>query len=214
MNRVFSILTAATAFSALASPALAGGGCIGNCYQRVAHPPVYRQVAEQVMVRPSATHAEVVPAQLGTVAERVVLSHGHVAARTIPAQYGTVAETVQTSPGGKVWQVTRDAHGREIGCWVYTKPTYSTYHRTVMTRPAQTFHDVVPPVYGTRERTVVVRPQHTILHTSPAVYQTQVRQEMVQPASESWQPAARPSYGHAYHPRGHYQHRRPIHARY
>ena len=215
MHRSFQVFLATAAFAASAAAAQAGGACTGNCYQKVVNPPVYRDVAEQVMVRPAQTHAEIIPAQLGSVSERIVVSPGHAIARTIPAQYGTVGETVQTSAGGKVWQVTRDHHGREIGCWVYVKPAYATQYRTVMVRPAATVHDFVPPVYGTRERTVVVRPAQTVYHTAPAVYQTHTRQEMVQPASASWQPVGRPAYQHQSH--GHHQGyhpRRPLHYKY
>jgi hypothetical protein len=171
------------------SVAQAGGqpGCT-TCYQKVVHPAQYRTVPETVQVRPAQTIAHTTPAQYGAVHERVLVRPGHTVAREIPAQLGTVAEQVMVSPARKEWQVTVDAHGNKIGCWVKVPAQYAVQHRTVVVRPAQVVHEHVAPVYETRARHVMVRPAQVHHQVIPAEYATRHRTEMVAPASASWQP--------------------------
>jgi hypothetical protein len=188
-------LTAAALGLSLAS-AEAGGGC-KTCYKEVVTPPVYRSVTEQVLVRPAQTVAHTTPAQYGVVHERVVLRPAQTVARHIPAVTQTVAETVMVAPARKEWQVTVDAHGRKIGCWVKVPAQYATQHRTVVVRPASVAHEVIPAVYGTQARTVMVRPALVHHQVIPAEYGVRHRTEMVSPGSAHWQPI-----GH----RGHHRH--------
>ncbi|MGL5114648.1 MAG: hypothetical protein ACRC7G_09335 [Beijerinckiaceae bacterium] len=189
-------LSAAAMVMAAVTPAAAGGqGCV-NCYQKVVSPPVYRTVHETVQVRPAQTVAHVSPAQYGTVHEKVVVRPGHTIARTIPAEHGVVAETVMVSPARKEWQVTVDAHGRKIGCWVTVPAQYATHHRTVVTRPASVVHHHVPAVYGVRAHTVVTRPSQVHHQVIPAEYATRQRHEMVAPPTASWQPIGGRGYRH------------------
>jgi hypothetical protein len=176
--------------------AQAGGGC-KTCYEKVVHPPTYRTVAEQVLVRPAQTVAHTTPAQYGTVHEKVMVRPAQTVARHIPAVMGSVAETVMVSPARKEWQVTVDAHGRKIGCWVKIPAQYATQHKTVIVRPAQTVHEVIPAQYGVQARTVMTRPAQVHHQVIPAEFATRHRTEMVSPASASWQPI-----GH----RGHHRH--------
>ena len=182
--------------SVLAVPALlvslgaaeAGGQGCATCYEKVVHPAQYRTHAETVMVRPQRTIAHATPAEYATVHERVMVRPATTHARHIPAEVGVVAERVMVSPPGKVWQVTIDAHGRKIGCWVPTPAQYAVQHRHVVVRPAQVVHETVPAEYGVQARQVMVRaPQlhHQVMH---AEYATQHRVEMVAPATSSWQP--------------------------
>ena len=129
---------AAGALVAVAGPAMAGGyGCGGGagCYRETTLAPVY-----------------------GTVSERVLLSPPRTYDVVTPAEYGSVSETVQVSGGGRVWQVSHDAHGNRVGCWVDVPPRYETRHRTVMLRQATSEPHTVPAVYGSREQTVLVEP--------------------------------------------------------
>lgn len=171
--------------------AVAGGsGCV-NCYEKVVTPPVYRTVHETVVVRPAQTVAHVTPAQYGTVHEKVVVRPAHTVARTIPAEMGTVAETVMVSPARKEWQVSVDAHGRTVGCWVVIPAQYATRHRHVVVRPAQVVHQHVPAIYGTQARTVMTRPAAVHHQVIPAEYATRQRHEMVAPATAGWAPIGR-----------------------
>ncbi len=118
---------------AAASPALAGGCGGSQCYRE-----------------------EYTPAQYETVQEKVLLRAPRTYARVIPAEYGQVSETVMVSPGGRTWQVTRDAHGRAVGCWIDVPPRYATRQRTVQVSAEQVVPVAVPAVYGTRSHTVQI----------------------------------------------------------
>jgi hypothetical protein len=147
----FALLPLVGALTALAAPAALAGGdptCL-TCYRHVVQPPVYGTVAEQVMVQAPRTYAE-----------------------TIPGDYQTVSETVMVAPARKVWQVTRDAYGNLVGCWVETPARYAVQHRQVM-----------------------IRPPSVVRHTSPAVYATQHRQVLVQPARSGWEPVGAAASG-------------------
>ncbi len=150
-----SVLVAASGVSLLTTAAMAGGVGCTDCFRHVSSPPVYGSVAESVMVR----------------APRTV-------AHTVPGHYQTVAEKVMVSPPRRVWQVTRDAHGHKVGCWVSIPGQYATYHRQVMVQPPRVVHQTVPAIYATHQRTVLVRP-----------------------ASSGWQPIGRHSHG--YHRKSH-----------
>jgi hypothetical protein len=231
----------------VAIPAQAGGHCHGNCYTKVVSPPAYGTVAERVLVQPERVVTQtlpasfktvhetvvvreaqrltrVIPAEYTTVQETVTVRPAQTIARPIPAQHATVHEKVMTSPGGKVWKVTRDAHGREIGCWVHVPPTWGVIAKTVVVRPASVVHETLPAVMETRQRSVLVRPAqivtehvpaitHTrarhvmvtppqaVHHTIPAAYETRHRTVQIHPGSVQWQPV-----GGGYHRHGHHRH--------
>jgi hypothetical protein len=206
MKTSLTTLLAAAALTGTMGAANAGSGC-ETCYQKVVTPPVYRNVAEQVLVRPAQTIAHTTPAEYGTVHERVLVRPAHTVAREIPGQLGTVAEQVMVSPARKEWQVTRDAHGREIGCWVKIPAQFAVQHKTVVIRPAQVVHESIPAVFETRARQVMVRPAQVHHQVIPAEYAVRHRSEMVAPAQAHWAPTGqRQGNGHAsYHhaPRHH-----------
>ncbi len=116
--------------------AQAGGyGCRGECYHEAILPPVY-----------------------GTVSERVLLSPPRTYDVVTPATYRTETETVEIAPARREWQVTRDAWGRRVGCWVDLPARYGVRQRTVMVSAASSVPVTQLPVYGSRERTVLVEP--------------------------------------------------------
>jgi hypothetical protein len=185
------------ALGATVVSAEAGGGC-KTCYEKVVTPPVYRTSAETVLVRPAQTVAHTTPAEYGTVHDKVMVRPAQTVARHIPAVMGSVAETVMVSPARKEWQVTVDAHGRKIGCWVKIPAQYATQHRTVVVRPAGVVHDVIPAQYGVQARTVMTRPAQVHHQVIPAEYGVRHRTEMVSPGTASWQPIGRHGY-HKHH---------------
>jgi len=170
--------------------AMAGGaGCYGSqCYQRVDAPPTYATYSEQVMVSPGRVQRHVSPAEYGSVAETVVVQPERTVARQVPAVTSTVAEKVMVSPGGKRWQVTRDAYGREIGCWVYDPPRYAVQHRTVVVQPASLAYETIPAVTATRHRTVMTRPAQVHESVVPATYATRHRTVMTSTGGSYWSP--------------------------
>jgi hypothetical protein len=118
-----------------ATAAAAGGEPCADCYRHVVHPPVYGVEHERVMIRAPRTHTHV-----------------------IPAEYKVVAETVLVAPARKVWQVSVDAHGQKVGCWVTIPAQYATQHRRVMVRPEQIVPVAIPAEYGTVARKVLIQP--------------------------------------------------------
>jgi hypothetical protein len=166
-----------------ASPALAGQ----QCYRHVVTPAVYGTVVEKVVVAPERVVARRIPAEYGLVSERVVVRPERVVARHIPAEYGVVAESVMVRPAGKVWQVSRDAHGAAVGCWVDVPPVYATRHRKVVVRPASVVHETIPAIVKDVTRKVVVRPASVVHETIPAVYGVRHHKVMVAPATSGWQ---------------------------
>jgi hypothetical protein len=92
------------------------------------------------------------------------------------------------SPARKEWQIKRDTHGREIGCWVKIPAQYATHHRTIVVQPARVVHDVIPAQYGMQARHVLVRPAQVHHQVIPAEYGLRHRTEMVAPATAGWQP--------------------------
>ncbi|MDB5532517.1 MAG: hypothetical protein JWO28_832 [Hyphomicrobiales bacterium] len=192
--RTVSFVVFAFALSAAGS-AQAGDGC---CYQRVTTPPVYGAVQEQVMVSPPRTVALQSPAEYGEVTERIVTRPARSYARSIPAITQSVAEQVMVQPGGKVWSVTRDAYGREVGCWVMQPPVYNTVYRTVVVQPASVTYETEPAEYATVRRPVQVRPAQTYYQNTPATYATQTRQVMVQPGYDGWQSLGGHRRGYGY----------------
>lgn len=155
-----SVLLAGFGVSLFAATAMAGEvGCV-DCYRHVTTPPVYDTVAQSVMVRAPRTIAH-----------------------TVPGHYASVAEKVMISPPRKVWQVTRDAHGHKVGCWVVVPGQYAVQHRKVMVHPPRVVHQAVPALYATHQRTV-----------------------LVQPATSGWQPIGGRRIHHGHRFKGHYGH--------
>ena len=188
MSSKFALL-AAGALMISVVPAAAGGSCHGpRCYQLVDTPPVYKTVTEQVVVRPAMAVPRTIPAEYGMVQEKVLVRPARTIAHRVPAVLDTVAEKVMVSPGGKRWQVTTDAYGRTVGCWVVEPAQYAVRHRTVVVQPESVRHEVIPAEYGVRQRTVLTRPAQVVHETIPAVYGERHHQVMVSPGHRGWQP--------------------------
>jgi hypothetical protein len=84
------------------------------------------------------------------------------------------------------WDVTRDAHGRTVGCWVEVPAQYALRTRTVLVAPASVDYEIVPAVYAHRQRKVMVRPTQVVHDTVPAVYETRQRKVLISPGSQHW----------------------------
>lgn len=155
MTVPFRFLAAAALTTLLGalSPALAGGAC-RDCYREVVEPPVYETKVQPVLLRGPRTGAIIVP-----------------------AQYTTVTERVEIEPARRIWQVSRDAHGRKVGCWV-TLPGRSEWRqRRVVSRPAELVPVAMPTVYGLRQTPVLVAPAR--LGWEPVQHERALRAESV-----------------------------------
>jgi hypothetical protein len=159
-----------------------------SCYKLVTTPAEYGTVAEQVMVSPERRVSRHIPAEYGVVQEQVMVHPARRIAHHVPAVVNTVAEQVMISPASKVWQVTRDAHGQTVGCWVVVPARYGVQHRQVVVQPASVQYSEVPAQYATRSRKVMTRAADVHHETIPAQYQTHHRQVMTRQATRGWQP--------------------------
>jgi len=194
----------------------AGGGCIGaSCYRLVTDPPVYKSVvtvhkARPIKVRKARVHVrkahhvvkrhrplkagygigqrrhQVVPAQYEYVTDRVMVEPERRIAQTRPAVIGTVTDKVMIAPATRRWEVTRDANGETIGCWVDVPAQYGYQSRTVEMVAASVDYITIPAVYEERQRKVMVRPTYVQREERPFGYAP--RQVQASPGSQYWAP--------------------------
>lgn len=197
-----------------ATAAQAGGCAPGSsCYRKVTTPAVYGTYQQSVLVRPAQTSFAKIPAQYATTTEQVMVRPAQQIPIHHPAVTQTVSERVLVQAATKVWSVTRDAHGNEVGCWVEKPAVYATQQRTVIVQPATTSYQTTPAEYRTFQRQVVVSPERLVAQTTPAVYTTQTYQAQVAPATTSWQPIGHQRHRqHHAHAQGGHRHHAQHHA--
>lgn len=171
----------------LGASAAQAGGCRGSaCYNLVNTPPVYGSIDETYQVRPAQTQHRVVPAEYETVTDSVMIAPERRIPHHRAAVYETVTEKVLVSSASRRWEVTRDAYGNMVGCWVDVPARYGYQSRRVEVSPATVDYETVPAVYTQRQRKVMVRPTQVVREEIPAVYETRQRQVMVSPGSQYW----------------------------
>jgi hypothetical protein len=186
--RHFLLAAAAAPLLSLFCPGAASACTGGRCYERVVTPPVYRTQLETVEVVPARVVSHVTPPRYGVVAEPVLLRPAQRVGHVIPPEIRTVAERVLVAPATRRWEVSTDAWGRTIGCWVDVPARYATRWRRVVTRPASVVEERIPPLYGVAHRTVLVRPARIHRRVIPPVLGTLARRIEVAPATASWRP--------------------------
>lgn len=176
-----------------------------ECYEKVRHPDVYRQVERRVVVRPavrevvttppviatrahtvmvrpaSVTHVPV-PAIYGTTVRRVMVRPAQVHYTHVPPVVRTVRETHVVQPGGYRWEHRRSRFGRERKCKVPVAAVTQTITRQVVVAPAQAIPHVTPAVYRDVVRPVVIQPAALRPVYTPPVYGTVHRPVVVRPA--------------------------------
>ncbi|SIQ04697.1 hypothetical protein [Bosea sp. (in: a-proteobacteria)] len=163
------------------------GGCRGSaCYNLVTSPPVYGSIDETVQVRPGRTQHRVVPAEYETVTDTVMIAPERRIPHYRSPVYETVTEKVMISGPGRRWDVSRDAYGNMVGCWVEVPAQYGYRSRRVEVSPASVDYQTVPAVYTQRQRKVMVRPTEVVREEIPAVYETRQRQVLVSPGAQYW----------------------------
>lgn len=196
-------------FLAAATPTFAfGDGCGGravSCYDKVRLPDVYatqtrsallrpayrtvvptpplvRNYAVTVVMRPGRWRTMVAPPVYGMQRERVVVAPAQRLYEDVPAVTRRVTKTVAV-PAGVRWERTRDLLGRERLCKVATPATTRTVVRDVVVSPARRrIAHVRPAIYGVVERPVVVRPAVASRVYEPPVHGYISRSVVVRPA--------------------------------
>jgi hypothetical protein len=182
--------------SALAAALLLGAqgaeaaDCYGAaCYRLVRTPPVYQTIEKTYLARPAQRQARLIPAQYDYVTEQVLMQPAQTIPHHRPATFSSVSEKVMISPPSRRWDVSRDAFGNVVGCWVDVPAQFGYQQRTVEVSPATVEYETIPAVYVPRQRKVMVRATQVIHETIPPVYKTVQRQVMVSPGSQEWAPA-------------------------
>lgn len=190
-----------------ATPTLAfGGGCSGQavaCYDKVRVPDVYatetrsvllrpayrtivptppliRNYAVPVVMRPGRWHTVVAPPVYGMQRERVVVAPAQRVYEEVPAVTRRVTRTVVV-PASVRWERTRFL-GRERLYKIATPATRRTVEREIVVSPARRITHVRPAVYGLVERPVVVRPPMARQVYEPPVHGYINRSVVVRPA--------------------------------
>lgn len=185
----------------------------GECYARVLAPPTYASRTENVLVKASSSHVEIVPAKYEWAEEQVTVKEASEELTIIPAEYKTVEEKVMVEPATRevvevppefeereervlvkpahtVWKKGRgplqkldDATG-EIMCLVEVPAVYETVKRKVLKADATTRTVEKPARYEMVTRNVMTSPARTIKKVIPAEFKTVKVRKMVSAAEE------------------------------
>lgn len=93
---VFFVFVFAFVFQVQSQPdAMPPNPLPGTCYVRTAVPDVYEMQERRVLVRPSYTRLEKMPAEYETIEERVLVKPAHKTYLFTPAEFKTVTEEIQ-----------------------------------------------------------------------------------------------------------------------
>ena len=183
------VLSAASAAFVSLIGATTASACSGSqCFEQVVSPPLYASEHRTVLVQPERVINHVRPAQYGVVNEPVVIRPEQRIGHIVPAKIRQIAETVMVHPPTRRWEVTTDAWGRTVGCWVEIPAKYVTQYRDVVVHPAHVVEERIPAVIGLQQRSVMVRPATVHQKVIPAQYGTVSHTVQVAPGSVSWQP--------------------------
>lgn len=144
-------------------------------------PPLVRNYAVPVVMRPGRWRTMIAPPVYGMQRERVVVAPAQRVYEEVPAVTRRVTKTVVV-PAGVRWERTRGLLGRERLCKVATHATTRTVEREVVVSPARRIAHVRPAVYGVVERPVVVRPAMASRVYEPPVHGYFNRSVVVHPA--------------------------------
>lgn len=185
----------------------------GECYARVALPPVYKTVTEEVVKRAASETVSIVPAKYETVEENVVVREATKRIEVVPGIYEWVDEQVLVKPASKVlkevpavyetvteqvvekegytyWKKGRgpiqkvDHATGEIMCLVEVPPVYKTITKKVLKTPATTVEAEIPALYTSIRKQIEVAPPTIKEVEVPAEYKTMKVNKLVEPARE------------------------------
>jgi len=149
----------------------------------VTTPPVVKQVAVPVVMRPGKWRTVTAPPVYVTKFRRVLVRGETRRVEFIPAETRRVEQTVVVSPGGTAWEHTRGPSGRERLCKVRTPPVTKTIARDVVVSPARRIIYVTPAVYGVAPRAVLIKPAIATRVYEPPVHGLINRSIVVRPAA-------------------------------
>jgi hypothetical protein len=148
-------------------------------YGEVVHTPaaVLERVRRIEMV-PGSFNVHREPAVYGSYTSTVMVAPSRTVHEHIPASYRTVQQTEVWRPASVRWERRVDRHGRETMCKVVVPAVTRTVARNVMVSPGQSFARVVPAQFAQVQRPMLVQPARTVQSYNPPVHAF-VREPMV-----------------------------------
>lgn len=186
----------------------------GDCFARIAQPPVFEKRTEQVRVVEASERVEVTPAEYEwteqtvvirpaservvearpaeyrTVEERVMVSPASERIEEVPARFRTESVSEMVKPATRVWKPGRGAIERidsvsgEVLCLVEEPAVYREVQRQVLVEPATTRRVPIAAEYRSVRRQELLRPAETRIETVPAQTEAVRVRKLVRPASE------------------------------
>jgi hypothetical protein len=146
-------------------------------------PPVVRNYAVPVVMRPGRWRTVVSAPVYGMRRQRVLIAPASRTYEEIPAVTRRVEETVVVARGGVRWRRTRGFFGHEKLCKVAASPVTRTVVREVVVSPARRVSHFRPAVYDRVEQPVLLRPAMAARVYEPPVHGYFNRSVVVRPAS-------------------------------
>jgi hypothetical protein len=145
-------------------------------------PPIVRNYAVPVEVRPGRWRTHVYPPVYGMKLQRVLVAPAGRTYEEIPAVTRRVRKTVVVSPGGFRWEHRRGLFGHERLCKVRVAPVTRTVVREVVVSPARRVAHVRRPIYRNVLRPVLIRPATAERVYEPPIHAVLNRPVVVRPA--------------------------------
>ncbi|HYD15326.1 MAG TPA: hypothetical protein VEA77_02890 [Hyphomicrobium sp.] len=184
-----AVLAIALPVLSTASPALA---CVGECYDKIRTPDVYRVVDRPVVVQPGFREVVVTRPTVVMQTERVMVAPRRVGYVQTPDVYRTEFQEIVVRPAGYRWKSTYGLYG-ERRCKVPVPAEIKVVPREVFVRPGRRVRVVEPAVYAVRERAVAVRPAQRLVVDYPPVIARERASVLVRRGTTAWVRAG--SYG-------------------
>lgn len=172
-------------FIAAVTPTLAFGcgGRSAECYDRVRLPDVYATQTRSVLLRPAYRSVAPTPPLIRNYAVRVVMRPGRWRTIVAPPVYGLRRERVVVAPAQRVFEEV-PATARRIA---HVRPAvYGVVERPVLIRPATAGRIYEPPVHGYINRSVVVRPAGLVVFSHPPVVGVTREHVLIRPGGYAW----------------------------
>jgi hypothetical protein len=144
-------------------------------------PAKYEEVAEQVLVRPATTVLETVPPKFKMVDEKVITRQAYVRKEEIPPTFETVSERVIDKEGYSEWKKDSETG---LTCLVDVPPTYKDVQRQIMRTPALVREVEVPAEYTLVRKQVEEEPATTRKVELPAVFKTVYVKKEIEPEKQ------------------------------
>jgi len=180
-------------FIAAATPTLAfGAGCGGRaveCYDKVRLPDVYATETRSVLLRPAYRSVVPTPPLIRNYAVPVLMRPGRWRTVVAPPVYGMRRERVVVAPAQRVDdEVSVATRGVSSARHVaHVRPAvYGVVERPVLLRPAEARRIYEPPVHGYINRSVVVRPAGLVVFSHPPVVGVTREHVLIRPGGYAW----------------------------